>query len=274
MKKTFTLLFFVGATITSIAQDKVDKDHTNYYQVPETMTNDAYTFSCKNIVSRYDFCKFGYELSNTTNDYLIFKIEESVLSVGGRDVPQKDKEHFIKPNGSKSGTFVADGDENFNFHHETFDFKLDGIYRLPAEGEVQNGEDFNLPASTNEITVGDFTVKLKKLKQETKLTKATFSVTYKGDDYGIVDGSKISVSVPAKGDKKFANESKEKGQVLKKGDEVSIDVEVRIPAKYADMQFADLHVIWNNTFQVSKAEKLEGGSLSFSVDKALTEEKN
>ena len=121
---------------------------------------------------------------------------------------------------------------------------------------------------------GNFSVNLKQIKQETKETWARFEVKYDGDDYGIVDPSRISVRI--EGGQQFANDNrKSKTILLEKGDKKTIGAIFHIPAKVVDMQFATLMVQWGEAMMETKAEPFEiDESVIFEIDDALTTEKN
>ena len=272
MKSLLFIVLVIGATLTTFSQNA---KHKNYFKGVDPIENETYRAVIVNSVSNIAYCKFGLKLTNLTNDYLIIRLKESTFILDGTaHKMNKDKEVFVYPNKGKSITYNAAGDEGVNYHVDEFDFTFDGVYKLPADGEVHVAPDFNLPASVNEITFGDFKVKLKKLKKETKVTEAIFTVTYLGDDYGLVDASKISVTIPEKGDKVFANNSKKGVKIVEKGKSVQIKALFNVSAKYADMQFANMNILWNNAFQSSILQKIQGETISFELDPGLTEGKN
>lgn len=267
---TFTLAttFLLG----SLSLTAQDPKHTNYYKNPDAVTNDTYEASFDNVVSRVDFCKFALKVKNNTNDYLIIKQEESTVVIDGKDCKEKEKEVIVQPNKAKSYTVNVSGEANY--HVDNFTFKLGGIYVLPAEGKVHEAPNFKLPASNNEAKFGDFKIKLKNLKKETKETIAAFEVTYLGNDYAIVDPSKLAVTVPDKGDSEFANDAKADGDILRKGKTCTIKAVFHIPAKYSDMQFANMEILWRDVFQTSTPNKVDEVSIDFELDPGLTAAKN
>lgn len=253
---------------------KDDPKHTNYFMdVEEAIEMKEFVVELSNGVSRMDFLKFKAKFTNSTNDFLLVDPSQFTITVEGAEMHPKEKAFILDPNESKSKTI--DLKEGANFHVDEFEVAIGGFSIIPIDGgtAVQMA-DFQLPASTNNIEAGNFEVNLKALKQETKETWAKFEVKYKGDGYGIVDPSRISVAT--EGGEKYANmHRKSKNVLLEKGDSKGIDVTVQIPAKVVDMQFAKLMVQWNDAFVETAARSLEvDESASFMLDEELTTEKN
>lgn len=268
---TFTLIAtFLFSTISLMAQDP---KHSNWYKSVDPIETDEYKFSIEDMVSKMDYSKFGFKLKNNTNDFILLRKGESSFAIDGKDYNEKDKEIVIKPNKTKSGTFKVSGETNY--HVDNYTFTLDGILLLPVEGKVHEAPNFDLPASTNEIKFGDFKVKLKKLKKETQETIAAFEVTYLGKDYAIIDPSKLAVTMPDVGDSEFANDAKgASAKLLRKGKKMNFKAVFHIPAKYKDMQFANMEILWRDMFQSSKPKALKGGKMDLELDPGLTDGKN
>lgn len=249
------------------------KGHTNYYKTPASIEKDQYSLSFSDLVSETDYSKFAFKLKNNTSDYLLIDKGGSSFVINGKEYKDKDKEIIVKPSKTHNGVYRVK--DETDFHVDKYTFKFDGVSLLPADGKVHEAPNFKLPASTNEITFGDFTVKLKNLKKETDETFATFEVTYKGNDFAIVDASKLGVVVPDKGTTEFANDAKgQDGELLRKGKSCTIKAVFHIEAKYVDMQFANMEILWRNTFQTSTPTKLEGGNVDVEIDSGLTAGKN
>jgi hypothetical protein len=265
-----TTLLFSGLSL--MAQDE---NHKNYYEGVDAIEEESYEITFADMVSKMDYNKFAFKLKNLTTDYLLLRKGESNFAIDGKEYKEKKKEIVIKPNKTKAGTFNVKGEEGVNYHTDEYTFNLDGIYLLPIDGEVHEAPNFDLPASKNEIKFGDFKVKLKKLKQQTQESVFAFEVTYLGNDYAVVDPTKLAVMIPSKGDKEFANDARGAAAILlKKGKKVQFKAVFHIPAKYADMQFAEMEVLWRDMFQTSVPVKFDTASIDFELDKKLTAEKN
>lgn len=271
--KNLTLSLATTFILGSLSLTAQDPKHVNYYKAPAAIETEQYSLSFDDLVAKMEDSKFAFKLKNLTTDYLIIDKGASAFVIDGKEYKDKDKEIILPPNKTRNGVFRVSGETNY--HVDKYTFKFDGVSLLPADGKVHEASNFKLPASTNEITFGDFTVKLKNLKKETKETIATFEVTYKGDEFGIVDGSKLAVTVPDKGTSEFANDAKgQDGQLLRKGKSCTVKAVFHIPAKYSDMQFANMEILWRNTFQSSSPTPLEGGSVDVELDPGLTAGKN
>lgn len=275
MKKAFALILLVGVTVSSsvFAQKKGDDKYTHYFKdVEEAIESKAVVVELTNGVSRMDFLKFKARYTNNTNDFLFVDPSKTNITLGAVTVNPSEKPFILDPNDKKSKTI--DLKEGADFMVESFEVAPEGFAIIPTDGTPVKMPEFKLPASTNNIESGSFEVNLKRVKQETKETWATFTIKYTGNDYAIIDPSRISVKTEA-GDQ-YANEfRKSKMILLEKGDKKSVDAVFHIPAKVVDMQFATLFIQWGECMTETKAEPFElDESATFELDEGLTAEKN
>lgn len=271
------MVFAISAPFQILAQKKKEKKpdpkHANHFKQVDELECKQLVLEIKDAYARMDVLKFRVKFTNKTNDFVQVNTGEFAISVNGKDEHPKSKTFMIEPNGTKGKTIELKG--GTEYHVEEFGFSPAGFSLIPIDdGVVAKAEDFQLPASTNTITAGNFEINLKQLKQETKETWARFSIRYKGDGYGIIDPSRISVTTEA--GQRFANDNrKSKTILLEKGDVKTIAAIFHIPAKVVDMQFATLQVNWNNAIVETKAVPFDlSDSLTFEFDEALTKEKN
>ncbi len=264
MKRNISILLVAAFAISisgqALAQKKDDPKHTNYYNdIEEAIEADDVVLELTNGISRMDFLKFKTKFTNTSNDFLLIDPSKFIVKVDGVDTKPKEKAFILAPNSKKSKTIdVKDG---ANFHVDEFEVVIGGFSKISLDGTVAPADDFQLPAATNVIKAGNFEVNLKQLKQETKETWARFAIKYKGEGYGIVDPSRISVKIES--GKQFANDNrKSKTILLEKGDSKTISATFHIPAKVVDMQFATLMVQWGESMVETKA-------VPFDVDESV-----
>jgi archaellum component FlaG (FlaF/FlaG flagellin family) len=282
--KTIISMLMVGAfasvtIVPVLAQKKGEKDpkddpkYTYYYtDVNDAVETNQVVLEFRNGVSRVDMCKFKTMFTNNTSDFLLINPSKFTVSTDGIEHQPKEKEFILNPNGKKSKTIDVKGGEGLRA--ESIEVRLAGFARISTDGAPVEMAEFQLPARANNIESGNFSVNLKQLKQETKETWARFEVKYTGEDYAIVDPSRISVKI--EGGQQYANDnSKSKTILLEKGDKKNISAIFHIPAKVVDMQFATLMVQFGNAFSETKAEPFEvDESVTFEVDEALTQDKN
>ena len=103
------------------------------------------------------------------------------------------------------------------FHVDKLKLDLNCLYKVAINGKKLKTPDFQLPASKNTFTTGDFHVTLEKSKQTTKETAAEFKCTYTGKEIGLVNSAQLSVKL--KDGQEFANNgSKDKIEILRPGD--------------------------------------------------------
>lgn len=250
--------------------------HVIYFGTPDPVETKDYKYEFKDPVAHEDYCKFGFRVHNVSSDILVYKQGESSILINGKTQSETNKTLFLQP-GKKNffpQTYTVKG-ELPDYHFEQFTFNLEGLYKIKTDGPVVKADNYKLPAAKNEFKAGDFTITLKDLDKETKETEAEFEVLYTGADYGLVNSAMVSASVPDKGTTIFANDYKNSDyEILERGDKVDIKVVLHIPARYSDMQFANMELIWNDCFRTAKAIKLEGKKIEFKIDPGLTEGKN
>jgi hypothetical protein len=266
-----TFIIFCTISISGICQTKkVDPDHTNYYK-PLTVDLPGVKIDALDVVSKIDYSKFKIKITNTTNDYILYKPQESKFIIGGNEYkPQDKKAMLIQPLDNASKTIDVKGNGS-NLHADNFSFNLDGLYKVIPTGTV-NAPNFILPPSVNQFVAGDFTVEMIAISKKTQETAVKFKVTYTGEGMGIVDPRKLSTKIDS--GQLFANDKRDKSIILAKGESDTFIALFHIEGKIADMQFANMEIVWNDTFKHAELKKIDGTTLSFVLDPGLTAGKN
>lgn len=274
MKKNILLLTTVLIlAITVNAQKEKDPKYEHHFKAPEAITTDAYSVEFSDIQSQAEFCKMAIKVSNKTNDFIIFDKGASVFNFDFGKYSDKKKQIIIKPNDSKKRVLTAVGSEKFQV--EKFSLNVDGFSLVPIKGKVSEMENFQVPASKNSISTDAFKVNLKKSSLKTQEAFLTFECIYTGNKVALVNPSKLVIKVDDT-DKEYANDNKksEPELLLKKGEKVKIKAIFHIPGRVADMQFANMTILWKDTFVETEIKKLEGKKVDFEIDRGLTNGKN
>ena len=274
----FIAAFTISITMSSYAQKgkadpKDDPKYTNYFSdIEEAVETREVVVEFSNGVSRADMVKFKTKFTNNTNDFLLINPSKFSITVDGTAHHPKEKAFILDPNDKKSKTIdLKDGEK---LRADEFEVAIDGFSRISLDGAPAKMEQFRLPATENVMKSGNFEVNLKNLKQETKETWARFEIKYKGDDYAIIDPSRISVITEA-GEKYGNDNRKSKTILLERGDSKTISAIFHIPAKVVDMQFAKLFVQWGDCMIETKAVPFDvDESVTFELNETLTAEKN
>ena len=273
------LSFFLTISVLSVGQS-ISPKHKNYFKSPQTIETKSYAISFTDIVAKMDYVKMAAEIKNNSNDYLIFKAEESEFIFDFGEVKNKSDLLYILPNSSIKKTLKATGGNQF--HVDKFVLKMGGLYRLSSKGKTQKAEEFRLPANRNNLNAGNFKISLIKTSQRTQETYGKFEVEYIGENVGIIDPSRITVRVDGT-DLVYANDIKKAKKsflssggpiFLRKGEKATFKAVFHIPGRIADMQFSLLYIIWGDTFIESEPQKLEAKKINFIIDEGLTHGKN
>ena len=274
MKKITLLLATVLISGIAVnAQKKNDPKYEHHFKAPEGIVTDEYSVNFSDVQSQATFCKMAIKVSNNTNDFIIFDKGASVFNFDFGKYSDKKKQIIIKPNDSKKKVLQAAGSEKFQV--EKFSLNVDGFSLVPVNGTVSEMEDFQVPASKNSISTDVFKVNLKKSSLKTQEASLTFECIYMGNKIALVNPSKLVIKVDDT-DKEYANDNKksEPKLILKKGDKVKVKAVFHIPGRVADMQFANMTILWKDTFVETEAKKLEGKTVNFEIDRGMTAGKN
>ena len=273
--KSIKLLSFIAFTLLinfSYAQkeEKVDEKTKHYFKNAD-FQNDNYHIFFNNIVSKFEYLKFGVKIINKTEDFLVWNSKGSkIVFDWGTKEPSKTKIHKIKPYGTGRSTFGVKGGTKMLV--SSFKFQQSKLARVSVNGKVAEVEDFKLPENRNSITTKDFEIVLKKAKRKTDETYAKFEIRYIGDKVAVVKPNKISVRVNE--DDEFANNyKKSQAYLLMPGEKMMITVKFNIPKRIVDMQFADMFIQWNDALSISKQVEITGVQSIIVLDENLTESK-
>lgn len=268
MKKiVLTLLVVIGALNTTLAQ-KEKKYEKIIYKDSKT-ENSEVIITVDNAVGLEKETKFKLKITNKTNDYILYKPEESKFIINGKEMAPTEKWLLVLPNDNDYITINVKGGP---FNSVTnYTFQLDGLYKVSSNAKGLDAPDFRLPATKNDFTAGNFNCNLSKLTKETEKTSVKFSCTYTGDKIGFVFPSKTSVKMPDGNE--YANaKSKEKPIFLTKGksDDFKLVWDRMQGGKSMDMQFVEMFIKWNNTFVEVSPEKMKPETLPFLIDDTLS----
>ena len=251
-------------------EEKVDEKTKHYFKNTE-FHNDYYHLYFNNIVSKFEYLKFGFKIVNKTEYFLIWNSKGSkIVFDWGTKEQSKTKIHKIKPYGTGRSTFGVKGGTQMLV--SSFKFQQSKLASVSVNGKVAEVEDFKLPENRNSITTKDFEIVLKKAKRKTDETYAKFEIRYIGDKVAVVKPNKISVRVNE--DDEFANNFKKNGAyLLLPREKMMITVKFNIARSVVDMQFADMFIQWNDALSISKQVEITGVQSIIVLDKGLTDSK-
>lgn len=276
-----TMVIFLFSSETMLAQKeaKADPKHQNIYTETKVET-DELIIEIIDPNAQMEFSKMKIRITNKTNDYILYKPDETefVFDFGtvhpkGGNALVNGKNELIEPRGSNSRVITASGDNRF--HVESFTINFKGFYRIPAEGKVYPAPDFQLPASSNDFKTGPFKVLMTNVEQKTQQTSVRFKVSYTGDNkhYGFVQQGKVVCKI-ASGQEYAMVNSKDKTVMLASGEEDKFNVYYQIPAKVVDMQFATMNLVWKDTFIESEIIPMKSETVKMTLDAGKTAGKN
>lgn len=265
MKKLLLAIVVAVTTLTASAQ-KERKFEKIFYKDSKTENKDL-VIVVDNAVSTAAETKFKLKITNKTNDYILYKPEESKFMVNGKEMAPKEKWLIIGPNESDFRVINMKG--SFNTIRD-YSFQLDGLYRIPANAKGIETPDFRLPATKNDFSAGNFNVTLNKMSKESGATDVKFNVSYNGDKIGFIFPSKAGVLMPDKNE--YANaKSKAAPIMLMKGEDDSFTLHWdRMQGKGMDMQKVEMFIKWNATFSEVEPNKMNSETLQMVFDDLLS----
>jgi len=271
MKKiiAFVLIAMLGGT--ALAQDKKKYEKVYYSEVSKDMG--PVSVSISSGVATKEYIKFKLKVTNNTGDFIIVKTDDIIFKANGKEIKNTEKDLFIGPNDDDYRIIDLKGGD---LQVESFSVEVKGISRIPAKAKSEDAENFKLPVAKNEFETGPFHVLQLKNEKKTDVVAVKFSVTYNGNKVGIINPGQASLLTP-KGTE-FANmgtKGQRKPFLLKKGQEDNFTVTWKdIPVSNGDMQFANVEIIWNDTFVEGSPEEVTPVTLDVAMDKGLTDAKN
>jgi hypothetical protein len=267
----FGLVFLL--TITSVFAQRKENDpkHEYHYRQIPTIETPELKIDIVDAHSQAEFNKMKLKITNKTGDYIVFKPSQCVIKNEKGEFKITDKDIIIGPHESDSKVLTVKGS---NMHVKSLTLILNGFSIISSKGTVQTAPDFKLPASANDFTAGPFQCTLLKSSKETDRTDVQFKCTYTGSNYGILQPSKV-VMKTEKGDEYATMKSSAKPVLLSNGKKDNFTATFMIPGKVVDMQFANLLLVWKDTFTESKETSITVPSnFNFELDPGMTEAKN
>lgn len=196
--------------------------------------------------------KVRLKIENLSMDPLLFKPKETSFEFPFGNYASKGKPKIIEP-GDKKNILLEAIDESKDFMTNKFSFSLGGIY-LVNDKEIFETENFKIPKEVNTFTTGLFSAELKgKIKKTTDHCVSKFKMTYTGSKLGVIQP--IRAKALTEMGREFVNTDNARTQYLLPGDQQVITVHYQIPIQVVDMQFANLEIVWNDTFMEYTLEK-------------------
>lgn len=267
-----TILALIAVCTLAVAMTPADDTYKKvYYKDTKVETNEA-TIEIVDAVATEKETKFKIRVINKTDDYLVYKPEESAFILDGKEMKPTEKTLFIQPRGSASRVINITGKYT---SIRKYAFYIAGLYKASAQGETVSVPDFKLPPSQNEFTAGSFTCSLVKLKKESDETAVKFKCLYNGNKIGIFNPKKVAVKTPTGSE--YANARlKAESLILMKGTEDDFTLEWgRMPGgKAEDMQKVEMWIKWKDAFSETTLQALGSHKADLDFDEALTKEKN
>ena len=111
---------------TLFAQKEIK--YNKIYYLPTKAVTDAVTISIVDAVSLDEETKFKLRITNKTNDYILYKPEESKFVINGKEVKPVEKWLIIVPNETGSRVVNVKG-TGYNTV-KNYTFIADGLYKL------------------------------------------------------------------------------------------------------------------------------------------------
>ena len=185
------MLIATSVLSTSMAQKEVK--YSKIYYKDATAEINGVTITIDNAVSTDGETKLKLKIDNRTNDYIIYKPEESKFVIEGKEMKPTDKWLIIAPNASEFRVINLPG-EKYN-KVKNYSFVVDGLYKASIANSVKSG-DFKLPAAKNDFKDVNFNFSLNKLSTESEETSIKFKASYTGDKVGFIFPGKVTLIMP------------------------------------------------------------------------------
>lgn len=271
--KKYILALLATYTLSAAMAQKDVKYPKLFYKDSKTETNEI-TITVDNAVSTEAETKFKLKITNKTNDYIIYKPEESKFIINGKEFNPKEKTLIIGPYESDFRVINYKNPQSNTI--KNYSFVLDGLYKVIPGTKGINIPDFKLPVAQNEFNAGNFSCSMIKLSKETDATDVKFKCTYNGDKIGFITTSKVVVKMPDGNEyavvKSSGLFSSSKPVMLMKGkdDTFILHWDRMQGGKSMDMQKVEMLIKWNDAFTEATTEKMKSETLELQFDEEMS----
>lgn len=239
---------------------------------PITYEKDDFKIVVEDIVATSDYTKLKLKIQNKTGDFFIFEGSQAqFIFQGGVPISPGEKPVMIKPFETESKVIdVKCG--SAGLVSAQFDFIVKGLYRIIPYADLVVAPDFKLPATQHIFTAGPFQIthNPKKAVKKTSLTEANFAVQYTGSKMGLVNPVKALCKLE-NGQSYGISNTGVKQCVLAPGESCEFSLKWTIPAHIVDMQFANMLIVWNETFREADKKLMSSPYLVLKRDAANSE---
>ena len=273
-RRMLALALLLPALAFAGKKDKVDPDHANHYRAVAPTGEDV-KIGIEDAWARDAQAKMKVTVVNDSADYVLFKAAETALDFAGQTFTPKaglrGKFLIVQPKDRGSRVLTADG---IGMHQPSMTFVPNGVYLVPKNAPPQKADDLQVPLDRSSVKAGNFSCAVPgKIKQETDETAIRFKCRYEGEGIGIVDPASLQIRL--EDGQKFVNDDRGmKPKIVQPGDEFKFDAVFHISARIIDMQFATMHIVFNETFREGQTRKVELKPMVLELDPGMTAAKN
>ncbi len=266
MKKL--LLFLAIALPASILFGQPLKKVIYKSQVVE---KNGLVITIENAVSTDHTIKFKLVIKNNTSDYVVFKPNESVLTISGKDHNPSEKWLAIRPNDKE--TVIINLDGAGYMVTENFDYLLDGLYSVSSSTQA-NVCPNTLVSPSATMASGGFTCSADKFyKKATARTDIKFNCSYNGSKVGIYEPNRVMMKMKDKTEHKNYH-SDFSPLVFAKGDTKGFMCTWKdILTSSGDMKTDDMTIIWHDAFIEADLKKIPAQKYTILYDEDATKAK-
>lgn len=228
------------------------------------------TLSIENAVATDAYIKFKMVVKNNTSEYLLVKPGEIVFVVDGKDYKANERDMIIEPNDEASKVVDIKGAQ---FRVQQLVIKFNGFNKVVANKTAIVAANFKLPVAQNAFEAGAFKVSQLETEKKTDFVSVKFAVTYEGSNIGIVAPAAAALKFP--NGSEFANmKARTKPLLLSKGESDNFRMSWHnIPVSNGDAQFANLEILWRESFKEGKLSSIPAKEYTMEWDPGMTKGK-
>lgn len=269
MKQLCALIFVFAVSFTYAGKDKNDPSKFDkvYYKSTEIVMGDV-VIQLKDIVANDEMMKFRMYVANNGNDYFLIKPGEIAINIEGKEYKNLEKKMVIGPHEDAARTIDFKGNV---FRKAQLNLTINGFNHVIAPTTAVDFPSFHLPVSQNEYSAGSFKIAHIDNEKKTDLVSVKLNVFYNGPNVGIVAPANAVIKFP-KTAAEFANQrSNTRPMLIENGSSETFKTVWReIPVGNGDAQFANLEILWKETFKEGKGSILPTKELVLEWDQGLT----
>ncbi|MCB9741170.1 MAG: hypothetical protein H6740_00920 [Alphaproteobacteria bacterium] len=261
--------------LTLAATPSFDPGRTLVYSPVDLAETDALTIEVPTAEGGRIYTKVRVLLTNASFDYMaLFPAEVVFLypqtSLPPTLEPHQEKARVVRPWDTRYVSLAVGGVDGLDVN--AFDIDFNGLFRVPAAGDVVPAPRFDPTAQDTNFAVGEaFGCRGAQYERDERWLDMTIVCKYQGERVGLIETTRPTLQV--EGGRLQGYKNRDEGQLpwlLRPGEPVRFHLRFRLPRKLRDAGPGSFRVDFGNTFMESDLVPLDSVTVRMEIDELKT----